>query len=268
MNASIEFLQGYGPMLVFASVLLEQAGVPIPCTPWLIAAGALARLGHGTVALPIALATVAASLGHSAWFFAGRHWGSRVLRLICRVSLEPEICVQRTENAFTRYGPRALVVAPFIPGLTTLAPPLAGESGMRFRRFLLLDGTGDLLWATTFVGLGWLAGEPFFRVLAVVMAYAGSAAGFFAAALGLYLGFKLLQRLRFQTELRVASLSARDLKRRLDAGDDLVVVDLRHRREVEESGTTLPGALCISPDELDRRHREISRGREIVLFCS
>ncbi|HZJ54446.1 MAG TPA: VTT domain-containing protein [Myxococcaceae bacterium] len=268
MNASIEFLQAYGPMLVFASVLLQQAGVPIPCTPWLIASGALARLGHGTVVLPIALATVAASLGHSLWFFAGRHWGSRVLRLICRVSLEPESCVQRTENAFTRYGPRALVIAPFIPGLTTLAPPLAGESGMRFRRFLPLDGAGDLLWATTFVGLGWLAGEPFFRVLVVVMGYAGSAVAFFAAGLGLYLGFKLLQRLRFQTQLRVARLSPGELKRRLDAGEELVVVDLRHRREVEESGTTLPGALQISPDELDRRHREISRGREVVLFCS
>ena len=124
--------------------------------------------------------------------------------------------------------------------------PARSESGGRRRA-----RRGDLLWASTFVGLGWLAGEPFFRVLAVVMAYAGSAAGFFAAALALYLGFKLLQRLRFQTELRVASLSARELKRRLDAGDDLVVVDLRHRREVEESGTTLPGALCISPDELD-----------------
>ncbi|HET9036731.1 MAG TPA: VTT domain-containing protein [Myxococcaceae bacterium] len=268
MNASIEFLQAYGPMLVFASVLFEQAGVPIPCTPWLIASGALARLGHGTVALPIALATVAASLGHSAWFFAGRHWGSRVLRLICRVSLEPEICVQRTENAFTRYGPRALIIAPFIPGLTTLAPPLAGESGMRFRRFVLLDGTGDLLWAATFVGVGWLAGEPFFRVLAVVMGYAGSALGFLAGVLALYLAYKLMQRLRFQTQLRVDRLSAGELKRRLDAGDDVVLVDLRHRREIEESGTTLPGALHISPDELDRRHREISRGREVVLFCS
>jgi hypothetical protein len=116
VNTSIDFLHTYGSMLVFTCVLLEQAGVPIPCTPWLIAAGALARLGQGTVALPIALATLAASLGHSVWFFAGRHWGSRVLRLVCRVSLEPDICVQRTENVFTRYGARALVIAPFIPG--------------------------------------------------------------------------------------------------------------------------------------------------------
>ena len=268
MNTTIEFLRAYGPMLVFTSVLLEQGGVPIPCTPWLIASGALARLGHGTVALPIALATVAASMGHSLWFLAGRHWGSRVLRLVCRVSLEPDICVQRTENVFTRYGARALVIAPFVPGLTTLAPPLAGMSGMRLRRFLGLDAMGDLLWATTFVGLGWLAGEPFFRVVEVVMAYAGSAAGFFAAGLALYLGLKLLQRARFRSELRVARLSASELKRRLDAGEDVVVVDLRHRREVEDSGSTLPGALHIAPDELDRRHGEIARGRDVVLFCS
>ena len=99
------------------------------------------------------------------------------------------------------------------------------------------------------------------------MNYAGSAAGFFAAGLALYLGFRLLQRVRFRSELRVARLSAGELKRRLDAGDDLVVVDLRHRREVEDSGSTLPGALHISPDELDRRHGEIARGRDVVLFC-
>jgi len=268
LNASIEFLTLYGPALVFATVLLEQAGLPIPCTPWLIASGALARLGHGTVAVSIALATVAASLGHTGWFLAGRRWGSKVLRLICRVSLEPEVCVQRTENTFTRYGARALIVAPFIPGLTTLAPPLAGMSGMRLRRFLSLDAMGDLLWATTFVGLGWIAGEPFFRALEAVLRYAGSTVAALAAGLALYLGYKLLQRLRFRTELRVLRLSAAELKQLLDGGAPLVLVDLRHRREVEESGSTLPGALQISPDELDRRHGEIGRGREVVLFCS
>jgi len=268
VNASIEFLRTYGPMLVFTSVLLEQAGVPIPCTPWLIASGALARLGHGTLAQPIVLATIAASLGHLVWFFAGRRWGSRVLRLVCRVSLEPDVCVQRTENVFTRYGARALIIAPFIPGLTTLAPPLAGMSGMRLRRYLALDVIGDFLWTTSFVALGWLGGEPFFRLIGVVMGYAGSAAGFFAGILVLYLAYKLLQRLRFRAQLRVDRVSARELKRQLDAGDDVVVVDLRHRREVADSGSTLPGALSISPEELDRRHKEIARGRDVILFCS
>jgi membrane protein DedA with SNARE-associated domain len=268
LNASIEFLRMYGPMLVFASVLLEQAGVPIPCTPWLLASGALARLGHGSLAVPIVLAGMAASLGHLGWFLAGRRWGNRVLRLVCRISIEPDICVQRTENAFTRHGPRALVFAPFVPGLTTLAPPLAGLSGMRMRRFLLLDGTGDLLWASTFVGLGWLAGEPFFRALEVAMAYAGSAVGAAAVALALYLLVRVLQRVRFRLALHVARLSPGELKRQLEHGEDVVLVDLRHRREVEESGSTLPGALQISPEELDRRHAEISRGRDVVLFCS
>jgi hypothetical protein len=139
---------------------------------------------------------------------------------------------------------------------------------MRFRRFLLLDGAGDLLWASTFVGLGWLAGAPLFRVVEVVMAYAGSAAGFFAGGLALYLSYKLLQRLWFTSQLRVARLSAGELKRLIEAGEQLVVVDLRRRREVEESGSTLPGALHISPDELERRHGEITRGRDVVLVCS
>lgn len=268
MSASIDFIRTYGPMLVFASVLLEQSGLPIPCTPWLLASGALARLGHGSLAAPVLLAGLAASLGHLGWFLAGRRWGNRVLRLVCRISIEPDVCVQRTENAFTRYGPRALVIAPFVPGLTTLAPPLAGMTGMRLRRFLLLDGAGDLLWAGTFVGLGWLAGAPFFRALELGMAYAGSAVGAAAAVLALYLLLRFLQRLRFRLQLRVARLSPAELNGQLERGEDLLLVDLRHRREVEESGKTLPGALHISPDELDRRHTEISRSRQVVLFCS
>ena len=198
-------------MLVFATVLLEQAGVPIPCTPWLIASGALARLGHGTAGGPHRAGHRRRLARPHRVVPGGRRWGNRVLRLVCRVSLEPDICVQRTENVFTRHGARALVIAPFVPGLTTLAPPLAGMSGMRFRRFLALDGLGDLLWASSLVVVsGWVAGEPFFQVVGVVLHYAGStAAGYFAVLLALYLGLKFLQRMRFRTQLRVARLSAR-----------------------------------------------------------
>jgi membrane protein DedA with SNARE-associated domain len=268
VHETIDFLMQYGLVLVFASVLFEQAGLPVPCTPWLIAAGALARLGHGSWELPILLAAAAASLGHIGWFLAGRRWGNRVLRLLCRVSLEPESCVQRTENAFSRHGPKALVVAPFIPGLTTIAPPLAGMSGMSIRRFLLLDGLGDILWASTFVGVGWLAGEPFFRLTELVLGYGPSAVGIVVSALALYLLTKLVQRQRFRRQLRVDRVSPREVKERLDRGDDLLLVDLRHRSEVEETGNTLPGALHISPDELEGRHTEISRKREVVLFCT
>src|SRR5262249_59658052 len=115
--------------------------------------------------------------------------------------------VRRTGTGFPRYGPRALVIAPFIPGLTPLAPPLAGESGMPLRRFLALDGLGDLLWASTFVGVGWLAGEPFFRAVELMMGYGGSALEFFAGAVFLYLLFKFIQLHRVHADLRVAPLS-------------------------------------------------------------
>jgi hypothetical protein len=113
-----------------------------------------------------------------------------------------------------------------------------------------------------------VAGEPFFRALALFLHYAGSTAAAIAVLLLMYLGFRFLQRMRFRTELRVARLSPGELKKLLDGGEALVLVDLRHRREVEESGTTLPGALHIAPEELDRRHREIARGHQVVLFCS
>jgi len=231
MPDALMFLVHHGYAVVFGVSVVNQLGLPFPAAPWLLAAGALAHMGRLDFFASVALAMVASVLAHMAWYEAGRRSGIKILRLVCRVSLEPEICVQRTENAFTRYGARALIIAPFVPGLTTLAPPLAGMSGMKYRRFLALDGMGDLLWASTFVGLGWIAGGPFFRGVEIVMAYAGSAAGFFAGGLALYLAYKLLQRLRFRAKLRVARLTAGELKQRLDGGEELLTA-LARRPEV------------------------------------
>ena len=177
VNESIEFLRENGTTVVFLAVLLEQMGLPVPCTPWLLAAGALAHSGKPSLLAVIALAALGASLGHLVWFFAGRRWGFGVLRVLCRISIEPETCVQRTQGTFDRYGPGALVAAPFIPGLTTVAPPLAGLSGMSIRRYLLLDGLGDVIWASTFVGLGYVFGVQVTWLLRGALRYGSSILG-------------------------------------------------------------------------------------------
>jgi membrane protein DedA with SNARE-associated domain len=268
VNDSIEFLRENGTTVVFLAVLLEQMGLPIPCTPWLLAAGALAHSGRPSLAAVIALAALGAALGHLGWFFAGRRWGYGVLRVLCRISIEPDTCVQRTQGTFDRFGARALVAAPFIPGLTTIAPPLAGLSGMPVLRYLALDALGDVLWASTFVGLGYVFGDQVTWVLRGALTYGSSILGVALTVLCLWLLYKLFQRERVRRKLHVDRVRPSELRELLARANPPLVLDLRHRRELLDDPHTLPGALQVSPAELPRRHGEIPRDRELVLYCS
>jgi len=262
------FFLRHSYLLLFAATLGEQLGLPLPSAPLLLAAGALARSGQLTLGLALLLPVCASLIAHQVWFEAGRRYGTKVLRLICRISLEPDSCVRRTEGTFTRYGQGSVLAGPFVPGLSTVVPPLAGMSGMSRGRFLLLDGAGATLWASVFVSLGWLFGaqlaelfEPAVRMGAPFVAAA-------ALAFGAWLGFKIYQRQSLLRDLRVARISPLDLKARLDAGESALIVDLRHSLELLSDPRTLPGALVVAADELAQRWQEIPRDREIILYCS
>src|SRR5881628_2349064 len=142
MNETLEFLVRHGALVLFAAVFVEQMGVPLPAAPWLLAAGALGATGKLNWFIALGAATFGSALADVIWFYLGRYGGQRVLSLLCRISLEPDSCVRRTQDVFTRYGMRGVVAAKFIPGLSTLAPPLAGISGVGAPRFLLFDGVG------------------------------------------------------------------------------------------------------------------------------
>src|SRR5262245_57393905 len=135
MRDTLEFVVRHGTALVFAAVFVEQLGVPLPATPWLLAAGALAATGKVNWLMALTAATVGSLLADGLWFYLGRYRGHQVLRFLCRISLEPDSCVRRTNNVFTRYGMRGVILAKFIPGLSTLAPPLAGSAGISAPRF-------------------------------------------------------------------------------------------------------------------------------------
>src|ERR1044071_3407497 len=149
LDQAADFLIRHGYM-----VLLEQLGLPIPAAPLLIAAGALARAGKMNLTFAMTLAFVAAILADLFWYFLGRYRGGRILKLLCRISLEPDSCVRRTENLFIRHGIRSLLVAKFIPGLNTAAPSLAGVFRMPVRRFLIFDSLGAFFWVVTVIRLG------------------------------------------------------------------------------------------------------------------
>src|SRR5258706_6527101 len=144
----------YGLALVFANVLLEQLGLPIPAVPTLIVAGALAAEGELSPLAVFGFAFVACMMGDAVWFLAGRRYGRRVMTFLCRVSLSPDSCVRQTEFRFERWGRLTLVLSKFIPGLSTIAPPLAGAMRLGWPSFLLLNSLGVVIWAGVAIGAG------------------------------------------------------------------------------------------------------------------
>jgi len=189
-----------------------------------------------------------------------------VLRFICRIALEPDSCVRQTETVYLRYGSRSLLVAKFVPGLNAVSAPLAAISGLSFSRFILFDTLGALIWILSYTALGYI----FSRQLTQVGDYAarmGAWVALLAAGLlGAWIFWKFEQRRRFLKKLAVARITAGELKQKLEAGEEIVVVDVR--TALESDVDAVPGALRIPLEELEVRHLEIPRDRDIVLFCS
>ena len=268
MDHAPAFLVDHGYAVLFGIAVVNQVGLPVPAMPWLLAAGAVAASGSLAPAAIIAVAALGSVIAHLAWYEAGRLAGTRVLRLVCRVALEPDACVRRTEDVYARRGPKTLILAHFIPGLVTVAQPLAGTLGMRRRDFLVYNAIGSLIWAGGFVGLGFVFSKQIGAVLAVALGLGATLVGLILGAVAVWILWKLVVRHRVIRSLRMARITAEELKRRLDAGEPIVILDLRHEVELVVDKTLIPGALRIAPDEIAARVQEIPRGREVVLYCS
>src|SRR5438874_5557147 len=191
MNETLEFLVRHGAAVLFAAVFVEQMGVPLPAAPWLLTAGALAATGRISWFVALSAATVGSLLADLIWFYLGRYGGQRMLNLLCRISLEPDSCVRRTQDLFTRYGMRGVVAAKFIPGLSTLVPPLAGNSGVSAPRFFFFDGLGSLLYAGCFIVLGVLFSHQLEQVIVALASLGRSALGLVVGLVALYIGFAI-----------------------------------------------------------------------------
>jgi membrane protein DedA with SNARE-associated domain len=268
MGETLQFLVRHGYLVLFASVLAQQLGLPLPSTPFVIAAGALARSGQLSLPAALLVAFCAAMLADFAWFEVGRWRGIRVLQFLCRVSLEPDYCVRRTENTLARHGAKTLVFAKFVPGVSAVTTPLAGANGLPLSRFLLFNGLGVLLWIGAFELLGYLFSDQLEDVVAYVARFGGLLVAIIVGGLAAYVAWKYVQRRKFLRSLRVARITPEQLKAELDAGADLLIVDLRHALDHEAEPRTLPGALRLPAEELEERGHELPRGRTLILFCT
>jgi len=268
LNETFQFLIRHGYSVLFVWVLAEQLGLPLPATPLLLAAGALAGAGQLNLGLAIAVAVIASLLSDVSWYQFGRLRGGKVLNLLCRISLEPDSCVRKTENAFVKQGARSLLIAKFVPGLNTMAPPLAGIIGMRFGRFVFFDSLGALLYIGTFVIVGYVFSNQLEEVAARIASFGLVVLVVLAAGLAAYIGWKYTQRRRFIRSLRIARITPDQLKQKIEAGEEVVVVDLRHSLDFDAAPQTIPGAIRLAPEQVEADHAKIPRDREIVLFCT
>lgn len=263
-----DFLRAYGYPLVFLAVLGENLGLPIPSFAVALAAASLAAEMRFTLAGLAVVSMTAALLGDGVWYLLGRFRGRPILRILCSISLNPDSCVSRTENLFERHGLKSLLVAKFIPGLNTVAPPLAGMLAISPVRFLLFDFAGTGLWAAVAIGLGWIFRFEVTRLMMWMDALGKLGLSFLLALVAGWAVYKWAERRRFYRLLERSRISAPELKERLERGENIVVVDLRSDLTYRVDGLKVKGAIHIPPGMFETRYKEIPPGRTVVMYCT
>jgi len=268
VNALVQIVIHYGVPLVFLNVLAEQLGLPIPAVPTLIIAGALSRDGRMSSTHVLVASLVASLIADSIWFWLGRRYGYKILRLLCRISLSPDSCVRDTEANFEKWGLKSLLVAKFIPGFSTVAPPLAGATRAGVVAFAIYDGFGAIIWA----GAAVAAGRAFHRAIDRVL-YALESLGWWAllivgSIIALVILIKFAQRHRFYRWLRMARIRPEELKELFDRGESPVVLDARSASLRKRDPRRIPTAIGAEGSEIADALEKVPPHREIVLYCT
>jgi membrane protein DedA with SNARE-associated domain/rhodanese-related sulfurtransferase len=268
MHHMMETIGQYGIALVIANVLLDQIGLPVPAVPTLIVAGALSAGGQMAL-LPLFLGSVIACLAADCgWYLIGQKYGIRVLKILCRISLEPDSCVSQTQTRFERWGINSLIVAKFIPGLAIIAPPMAGALRVGWLRFVSLSTCSAVLWVGCGLGLGWAFKSQIERLLEHLDDIGSAAGAGILLLLAAYIAYKWWERRRFYQVLRMARISVADLYALIQAGASPIIIDVRSATARTLEPRWIPGALHVPLPEVAHRLKELPRDREIILYCT
>jgi len=268
MEQIASLLSEHGLALVFANVMLTQLGAPVPAVPMLVMAGAYAAQGNFTLGVALVVAVIASLLGDLPWYFAGRRYGYGILNFLCRMAVEPSTCVQRTENRLTRWGAPSLMIAKFVPGFSTVAPPLAGATRLPLAAFLLYSAIGAALWA----GAAIASGALFHAQVEYVVDWieiAGLRAGLVVAVLlAAYIAVKWTQRVLFMRLLRMARVSAHELADMMRGEAPPLVLDARSASARRADPRRIPGAVPVDFDRPELAMAAVPADRDVVIYCT
>ena len=273
MPIATEFFIQYGYLILFVWVMAEQLGVPLPSIPLMLTAGTLSATHRMSAPLALVAVMLACALSDTVWYMMGRRYGGKVLRLLCRFSLEASTCVSKTEDYFGRHGASTLLFAKFIPGLSTVAAPIAGQTGMGYVKFLLYDMAGALLWGAVYVYAGRFLGDAVKKSQMLFHFVGHFAVALFVLMVIAFLVYRVLKQQRFLRQVRELRLDASELKAMLDRTAETggvlpYIVDLRHPLDFLPDPRMLPGAVRIGPSELEKHADTIPRDRDVVLYCT
>jgi membrane protein DedA with SNARE-associated domain len=256
-----------GYVIIFLGVLGEQLGLPLPAELLLLIAGTVAGRGQLDFTLICLLSTLACLISDMVWYQIGRRKGSSILPFLCRISLNPTSCISQAKSFFSRHGSKSLLVAKFIPGVNTLAPPISGVTLMTLLRFFLLDSLGTVFWVLTFTGLGYL----FSSRLEQTTAYLFLAGKLFwvliLTILIAYITWKFVQWKQFLRQMRLSRITPEELKQKIDNAEDFFILDVRKAEEFEAEPQIIPGALYWPLEKIHKHPPNIPKGLEVVLYC-
>ncbi|MGH8616501.1 MAG: VTT domain-containing protein [Burkholderiales bacterium] len=268
MEQMTGLLAQHGLALVFLNVLLTQAGAPVPAVPMMIVAGALSVSGDFSPGAVVAMAVVASLLGDAIWYAGGRLYGHRVLKTLCRISIEPDSCVKQTEGIFERWGALSLLVAKFVPGFATVAPPLAGAMRLGVIRFAFYSSAGAALWAGAAVAAGVVFAREVDWLLQWLTDMGGRAALVVGGVFAVFIAYKWWERRRFIRKLRMARISPDELHVLMRDGAQPVILDVRSNGAREIDPRRIPGARPVDLAAPERQLAGVPPEYEVVVYCT
>ncbi|MGB7624536.1 MAG: VTT domain-containing protein [Terriglobia bacterium] len=271
MDQVLHLLDRYGYAIIFASVFLEALGLPIPSFPFLLAAGAASALGSMNIAVVLLTAAVAMLAGDTILYIVGRRSGWWILGFLCKVSASPETCILRSAESFYKRGRITLVVAKYIPGINTMAPPLAGSLRMKLRQFLGLDLLGSLLYIVPFLAVGYFFSRGIERVVNGIHSLGQIFLWLFFLVLLGYAVHRFRIYSKNQLYREVPRVSVQQLAEKLSDPNwskTILIADSRSHGYYEDGARRIKGSTRIEPASISEQLEKLPRDKEIYLYCT
>jgi membrane protein DedA with SNARE-associated domain len=260
----------HGYALTFCLLLAEAVGLPFPAAIALVAAGAAVAAHALWAPYVLAAALAALLLGDTAQFWLGRYMGWALLGFLCRVSINPETCILRSAESFYKRGKVTLVIAKFIPGVNTMAAPLAGSMKMRFSQFLRLDLAGALVYSLTYLLVGYVSRDFLAALLRGFRAAGRATELVIVAALAVYAIYRIVQYRKNKTYSVVPRVQVEELARRLASqdGNRVLIVDVRSHGYYDSGSSRIKNSIRIEPNNLEEEIKNLPKDRDIYLYCT
>ena len=268
MHDLVALLLNHGALIVFATTLAARIGVPVPASPLLVVAGSLVVAGQMSLVAALATSIVANVLGDGAWFLAGRRYGYRVMRQLCRISLSPDSCVRQSESLITAWGGSSLIAAKFVPGVSVIAAPMAGALGMSSARFLAFELVAALAWTVAFMALGMLFSDQIQQIFEIMASTGTVATAVVVLAICALIALRYWKRTRFLRELEIPRIGIDELHELIEQGRDPVVIDVRSDAGTQIDARRIPGAISVHLQDIESKAADLARDREIVVYCN